>query len=57
MREARANTKASLLRLVFGIVIAKAEAVTHSRGLERLEVQRRAGFDDLLEIEAVDDAL
>ena len=54
--EARANTKAPLLRLVFGLVVAKAEAVTH-RGLELPEVQRRAGFEDLLGVEAVDDAL
>jgi hypothetical protein len=48
--------KTPLLCLVFGLVIAKAEAVTH-RGLERPEVQRRAGLEDLLGVEAVDDAL
>ena len=54
--EARVNTKAPLLRLVFGLVVAKAEVVTH-RGLERPEVQRQAGFEDFLGVEAVDNAL
>ena len=50
----RADTKAPL-RLVFGLVIAKAEAVTHGR-LELPEVQTQAGFEDCLGVEAIDDA-